>query len=244
MTRDGTYGQRLAEQHGGLVTALAAKLVKQLPPQLELDDLIAWGTQGLLEAAERFDPQRGVAFSTFAHYRIQGAMIDGLRRNAPLSRKMHQRVRLAEHANDYLAHAAAREEGTPPEARAARTTADTLGQLSQHVAALTTVFVTSLDSLPEAQQEIADPEAEEAFDRAELAVLRPHLSAALQTLEERERRLVELCYYGDHSLRAAGEALGLSRSWASRLHARAIHKLQRYFARRSRGLSPPATAPP
>jgi RNA polymerase sigma factor for flagellar operon FliA len=233
---------QLTERHLGLVKSIALKLHGQLPPQVELDDLIGYGTQGMLEAAQRFDPSRGVTFATFAYYRVRGAMFDGLRRSGQMRRRDYARARLAERADAYLENAAAREEGADPADRARRTTADTLSALSEHVAALTTIYVTSLDAL--ARPEVPDDQAVAPFEQLDAVGLNAHLSEALASLEERERRMVELCYYQNHSIREASEVLGVSKSWASRIHGRAIHKLQCFMAQRDQAIEPPRGPPP
>lgn len=65
------------EQCQGLVRSLAVRIHRKLPARIELDDLIAYGELGLLEAAQSFNPRRGCQFSTFAYYRIRGAIYDG-----------------------------------------------------------------------------------------------------------------------------------------------------------------------
>jgi RNA polymerase sigma factor for flagellar operon FliA len=62
----------------GLVRALAWKIHQKLPRHVELDDLVGYGCIGLAEAAKAYESQRGVKFSTFAHLRIRGAIMDGL----------------------------------------------------------------------------------------------------------------------------------------------------------------------
>src|ERR671920_1408110 len=90
----------LIEQHRSYARALAHKVMRTLPPAVELSDLVAYGELGLVEAAERFDPRRGVAFATFAHYRIKGAIHDGLREMGVYSRPQSARVRWLANAND------------------------------------------------------------------------------------------------------------------------------------------------
>ncbi len=70
---------QLIEQHLSLVQAIARKVKKSLTTSIGVDDLVGYGSKGLVEAAERFDARQGVAFSTFAYYRIRGAMYDGMR---------------------------------------------------------------------------------------------------------------------------------------------------------------------
>jgi RNA polymerase sigma factor for flagellar operon FliA len=71
--------QRLVDANVPFVRSIAAKIKEQLPREIEFDDLVAYGMQGLLEAAERYDGSHGTSFTTFAYYRVRGAMFDGLR---------------------------------------------------------------------------------------------------------------------------------------------------------------------
>src|SRR5690349_3618264 len=97
-------------------------MAREIGRAAELDDLRSMGQQGLLEAARRFDEGRGVSFRRFANYRVRGAMLDGIRRSAPLPRRAHARVRALEAA--LLVSEAAAEDATPgsipgtPDARA------------------------------------------------------------------------------------------------------------------------------
>jgi RNA polymerase sigma factor for flagellar operon FliA len=219
--------KRLAERHLPLVRSLAMKLKDQMPGHLALEDLLGYGSAGLMEAAERYDPSRDIAFSTFAHYRIRGAMVDGLREMGGLSRAVVRRNRAAALADEYLENARQREAGADPalraRARAGASTADTLRTLSEHVTGLTTIVMVSLDS--EFSPDSADLQADEELDRVNYTWLAPRVKQALDQLPERERRLMEDCYFGDLCIKEAGEKQGLSKSWASRLHARAIKRL-------------------
>ncbi len=66
----------LISSHQGLVKSIALKITESLPTQFELDDLIGYGQVGLAEAAQEFDPARGVRFATYAYYRVRGAIYD------------------------------------------------------------------------------------------------------------------------------------------------------------------------
>ena len=105
--REGRHGgdpPRLPEvlerfhSHLDLVDLVARQLARELGRSAELDDLRSMGHQGLLEAARRFDEGRGVTFRRFANYRVRGAMLDGVRKSAPLPRRAHARVRALEAA--------------------------------------------------------------------------------------------------------------------------------------------------
>src|SRR5438045_7517774 len=91
--------QRLVADNLPFVRAIAAKVKEQLPREIEFDDLVAYGTQGLIEAAERYDPAHGTAFTTFSYYRIRGAIYDGLRGMGWLPRGEYARLRFEERSN-------------------------------------------------------------------------------------------------------------------------------------------------
>ncbi len=223
MPADPLDRKRLAERHLPLVKSLAAKLISQLPSHLAVEDLVGYGSRGLMEAAERYDPARGVAFSTFAHYRIRGAMFDGLRSMGGLPRAVVRRHRAAALADDYLENAQQREAGADPVQRGRASTADTLRSLTEHVSGLTTICLVSLDA--EEAPDLVDEQADAALERVNYTWLAPRIKGALEKLPEKERRLVSDCYYGGMTIKEAGEKQGLSKSWACRVHARAVKKL-------------------
>jgi RNA polymerase sigma factor for flagellar operon FliA len=93
----------LMEQCQGLVRSLALKIHRQVPPQVELDDLIAYGQLGLAEAAVEYDHERGIQFSTYSYYRIRGAIFDGLSKMSWISRSRYNRLRKQQQAEQVLA---------------------------------------------------------------------------------------------------------------------------------------------
>ena len=222
---------KLVEQHLSLVQAVARKLKKQITARIDFDDLVGYGSKGLIEAAERFDPQHGVAFSTFAYYRIRGAMLDGLRTMGWYSRADYARYRAEERANEYLqnqsdregaAAAAQTKDGAPgaagPEA--------TLNSVAEILGGIAAVHITSI----EAAASVADerlPAPDASLDTGRLGV---RVRDAIKKLPDRERQLMDLYYFADKNLEEAGAVMGLSKSWACRLHARAVDLLRQELA--------------
>jgi RNA polymerase sigma factor for flagellar operon FliA len=233
--------QRLVDANVPFVRSIAAKIKEQLPREIEFDDLVAYGMQGLLEAAERFDGSHGTSFTTFAYYRVRGAMFDGLRGMGWLPRAEYARLRFEERAAAYLANLSDRDAGAAagdplPPARIedeVRAIADALGGVAA-------IFVTTMDARrEEAESGSATPVPQQQVERSE----RNHaIRRALDSLPEKERRLLELYYYEDRTLLEAGQALGLSKSWSSRLHARAITLLKQALERV--GVQPEQPQPP
>ena len=102
---------RLVSEHLSLVQAIAGKLKRTLGKSIDFDDLVGYGHKGLIEAADRFDSKQGVTFTTFAYYRMRGAMLDGLRTMGWYSRADYARYRAEERAQELLRNASDREAG-------------------------------------------------------------------------------------------------------------------------------------
>jgi RNA polymerase sigma factor for flagellar operon FliA len=189
-----------------------------------MDELVSFGREGLLEAARRFDATRGVPFPAYATFRVRGAIIDGVRSIAQLPRRAHERLRAVDAAARVSEGAAedvlgAAQRGSPQDAERA---------LDAHLAALATAMAVGLVSEAAAGEDgertplDARSSPEEALGRAELlAVVRE----AIDSLPREEAELVRRHYLEDERFDRVATDLGLSKSWASRLHTRAIQRL-------------------
>lgn len=208
----------------GLVRALAWKIHQQLPRSVELDDLVGYGCVGLAEAAQSFDPKRGLKFTTFAYHRIRGSILDGLGQMAWFSRQKfeareyqsspEEEGRLASGGNDAALDAAA---GEGPNNEWYREAALRLQQGNPAVA-----------------EEVADrsPTGDSIVAQRELD---ERLRQMIQTLPKIAAELLIATYYEGLSLKDAAHRMGRDKSWASRLHARALSQLAR--ALRAEGLA-------
>lgn len=229
--------ETLVEQYLPLVDAIAKKILRSLPSFVELDDLVAFGRLGLLEASRRFDPSRGVTFKTFGYYRIRGAIYDGIRKMAWFKKPTEtdqgaaSAVTFEAATNEILSESADRTPapGTKPALE------DDIQQTRDSVVRIATARMLSLDadSVGEIAGNAQTPEEMmEVEDTARL------LRECLEYLDEKERAVVEDYYFHHLTLEEAGAKLGLSKSWTSRVHARALKKLGEIA--RKRGLEAPS----
>ena len=214
---------RIVEENLDLVRSIAGKLKRSLGRTLDLDELVAYGAKGLVEAASRFDSRLGVAFSTFAYYRIRGAMLDGLRSMGWYSRGDLARYRAEERANEYLRNLAEREGAPDASPGKARDAAGTLAEIAEVLSGVATVHITSL----EAAASVTDERLPPPDQQLERLHLQARARGALEKLPEKERRLLQLHYFEDKNLEVASTEMGMSKSWASRLHARAVDRLRK-----------------
>jgi len=210
---------RLVKDHLPLVRTIAGAVRSStVGAGIPLDDLVAYGANGLLDAAERFDPARGIPFEVFCRYRVRGAIVDGIRRHHWLPRRTYKRLCAERVALD----------GAP-----ANDNGEQLSSFSSRPApgpVFTDLEPSMLESFNEDAaaswggrwngRRMFQPVVEED-DRLQIQA-----RAAVEKLPYKERRLIELCYFEGKNLAEAGEALGMQRSWACRLHARAIAALR------------------
>ena len=216
--------REILTKYGPYVRSLAATVRKQFNANLELDELIAYGQVGLLEAADRFDAKVGANFLTFAHYRIKGAIFDGLRKMGVLKGGDQRTPYGQERATAYLGNLSDREQGGGGRGG---TFDDDVRDVANAVTGLAVLFATSLEGLDGLR---CPDESLPADQRLELEQLKKRVRAAMEQLPEKERKLLEGYYFQGKTLEEAGAEIGQSKSWASRLHARAIEELKRILA--------------
>lgn len=215
----------LVEQYTGLVNSTSHDIVNQLKIPIEVDDLIGWGFQGLLEANERFDLRAEVSFSTYAYYRIRGAMFDGLRNAGWAVRGTAIQIRDSIAVNDFLDDRML--------AYALMPQADTLEESLERVESIVGECVTICllqHSELERVTRASEPEQEA---RVEQTDLHQALNRALHQLAEDEREVLTRYYVMEESMAQIASALDISTSWVSRLHASAIHRLHIILSRGS-----------
>ena len=215
----------IAKQYTPYVRSIAGKIWKTLSKDIEFDDLVSYGMLGLLEAADRFDPKYGANFMTFAYYRIRGAIYDGLRGMGWVSRSEYQKVRFEQQATAFLNNVHDRQMVPVGDSKRMGATEEEVNQLADVVGSLVTIYVTALDAMEGFQ--VKDETTPALDDSVEIQQSRELVQEALEKLPEQERKLLKLYYYKENSLEEVGKQLGLSKSWTSRLHARAIDKLSR-----------------
>jgi RNA polymerase sigma factor for flagellar operon FliA len=221
--------------HLDLVDLIARQIAREIGRSVELDDLRSMGQQGLLEAARRFDETRGVSFRRFANYRVRGAMLDGIRKSSPLPRRAHARIRALEAS--LLVSESAAEDALPGKLPASADSKAADQKLTGHLADMATAMAMGLLATP-AMGDEGEPAALDTAKSPEDAVaeaeLRQLVVEALEDLPEDERILVRRHYLEGERFDQVAASLGLSKSWGSRLHTRAIARLTKRLRSLSR----------
>ena len=220
---------RLVDGHLQVAERCAALLHKRVGKYIDRDELTALANAGLAEAAASYDPDRGAAFSTWAWYRIQGSMMDGVRKAANVPRSVWANLVALRAASEYLENLGDRDAGAAKRGAAPKTKSEALGAVKDALSAIRTMYVTSLETLVEEQDFDKPEEAPTGVERIHEGRVGRRLRKALRGLPDKERALVTKHYYEGKNLLEAGAELGISKSWASRLHAQAVEKLRAAF---------------
>lgn len=215
-----------------LVRLVAECVRRQLPPGVEVEPLIHSGVVGLLEALDRFNPERGVSFQAYAKHRIHGEIIQCLRSLDFVSRSARfwsrQIATARHHASAMLCREATAEEvagelGVP---------LDTYHRVRSKINECRPVRLDDNDpSVADAQvSECAEeysPLHEDPARLVEQRDLAKKLRKAVRRLPERERRVVELHHCEGLTLRKIGRQMGLTEGRICQIYNKARENLRR-----------------
>jgi len=184
---------------------------------IELEDLVAYGRRGLLDAASRFDTTNGAPFGAFARPRIHGAIIDGIRREGWFGRRAHHR-RTAGRIGDSAKSDRGRGVVLP--------SGPSILYASPGTGAGGEDWLAEIASTGEAGQTMRwNGRRMVQLPVEDEGALQALAAANLFLLPSGQRRLLELRYFHGKTLSQAASEMGFRRSWASRLHARALATL-------------------
>jgi RNA polymerase sigma factor FliA len=206
-----TTGDRgpLVLHYSPLVEYVAARLRGGLPPSVEMADLVSYGIFGLIDAIDKFEPDRGAKFETYAAFRIRGAILDELRSIDWVPRSVRTKMRDVERARGSLQMTLNR---TPTESEIAAELEITVVDLRKLSSEIAFASLVPLDDIRYADG------ADDALEAAERARA---VAAAIEGLREREREVINLYYYRGLKLIEIGQKLGVTEARVSQLHTRA-----------------------
>lgn len=220
--------ETVLQQYYPTVRRQALSLQVRLPAGVDIDDLIQAGLEGLLDAFGRFDPTAGAAFSTFAHQRIRGAMIDELRSRDWLPRSVRRSARDVEACMRKLEH----QLGRVPEEREIATALDMpLDEYQKLLLDTNNGLVLSYDEVVTEQTELSsDSNAHDSPAEALFSGERKELIAhAIANLPEKEKLVMALYYQEELNLKEIGAVLDVTESRVSQLHSQAIKRIRAHI---------------
>ena len=208
---------RLVLQYSPLVKYVAGRMRTRMPDSVDQDDLVSDGVFGLMDAIERFEPQRGLSFQTFAVPRIRGAIIDGMRSMDFVPRSVRDKIRVVQRAQVRLEERLGR---APEERELVQETGIPLQQL-RDLSRQTHSNHASLDDF-----DLADELSSAADHVVEQGDVNASLRRVIEELAERDQVIIALYYFEGLTLAEIGQVLGVTESRVSQVHRRATVTLR------------------
>lgn len=202
-----------------LVTEIAGKIHRRLPPGIDIESLISSGVIGLLEANERYDPTRGASFGAFARHRIFGEIMEYLRDMDWVSRSVRRKGRMREAAQKNIE--GEKQSAAEPEeiAEHMNITLDHYYKLKWQLA---TAKVVNMEDTEEADIPDFSTDPRLLIERKELV---EKLFSSIQQLPPQEREILESYYFDDMTLDQIGTMVGLTGGRMCQLIQSAITQL-------------------
>ncbi|HWD56506.1 MAG TPA: FliA/WhiG family RNA polymerase sigma factor [Acidimicrobiales bacterium] len=239
-TGERTVRNELIEYYSPFVRYIAGRVMAGLPRHFDEDDLTSYGIIGLIDAIERFEPDRNLRFETYAIPRIKGAIIDELRSIDWVPRSVRSKARAVEQAVTDLEATLRR---TPTESEVATELEMTSADFHAALRKISSAGMIALDEILRGGDradrstlgESLPDRASGPMDTFEAKESKQALTDALEGMPERERTVLTMYYYGGLTLTEIGTILGVTESRVCQIHTKALRHLRSKLADGSDG---------
>ncbi len=211
-----------------LVRYVVGRVKVSLPATISVEDIAGYGVEGLINAVERFSPQKNTRFETYALIRIRGAILDKIRAQDFLPRSVRKKIKDIKQAAEILKQELGRTPTTTEIANYLDMDPEKVNQVMSEDVTITSIYDKrgSSDDSMEIIDTVEDANKLNPQERMEEQSVKTDLQKALQRLPERERVLMVLYYQENMTMKEIGQTLGMSESRVCQLHAQGIMKLK------------------
>lgn len=229
---DADSREHLILNYSPLVKYVAGRVSASLPQTVDTADLISYGLFGLIDAIEKYEPDRGIKFETYAIARIKGAIIDELRSMDWVPRSIRSKARELETAYITLEHRLRRSPSDDEIAGEMGISNDEYRDLLSRLSYTSVVSFEELwigadrDERGDVLSTIPDRSAEDPVALFETEEIKDILAGAIEKLPEREKIVIALYYYEGLTLKEIGRVLGVTESRVSQLHTKAVLRMR------------------
>lgn len=218
----------LIVQYIYLIRYVVGRVKVTLPATISIEDIAGYGVEGLINAIERYSPQKNTRFETYALIRIRGAILDRIRAQDFLPRSVRKKIKDIKVAQEKLKQDLGRMPTTTEVANYLDMEPDKVNQLLAEDTTMTSLYDKrgNTDDSVEIIDTIQDENKLNPQEKAEEQNVKQELEKALKRLPERERIIMVLYYQENMTLKEIGETINMSESRVCQLHAQGIMKLK------------------
>ena len=210
----------LVRKYASLAGYLARRALAKAPPHQDREDILSYAQHGLLDAIEKFNPDQGVKFETYATRRITGAIIDGQRSQDPLSRSARKQVKDVAAASDAIWEATSQE---PSLEQIAEKTGMTLDEVRNTLLAQKSLNASLDDASAQFESSGVHSDAETSM---ELADLRSEVAHRLAKMQGRAKAFLLVHYCDERNMKDTAEELSIGASWCRNARSQLIDGLR------------------
>lgn len=219
--------EKIIIEYAGLVKVVAGRLSIYLGYNVEYDDLVGYGTFGLIDAIDKYDFEKGVKFETYASVRIRGAILDQIRKMDWIPRTLRQKQKRVDAAYRKIELETGRPATDEEIAKELEISLDELDEWQNQTKISNLI---SLDDYMEQGETKVDIASSEDYVQPEKVVeqqaLKQILVDALEFLTEKEKKVIVFYYYEELTLKEISNILEVTESRVSQLHTKALQKLR------------------
>lgn len=214
------------------VKIIAKKIYMKLPANYELDDLISCGMIGLIDAVEKYDPEQGVKFKTYAEYRVRGQILDELRALDWASRATRDKIKSVEKVSKELKNNLGRDATEVEICKAMNMDKSDFFKLMQRIQPVQTFSLipgdNSQNQVPGLQSALTDESPYvDPFESASKNSIRNHIRNKIDSLPENEGKVLSMYYFEEKTMREISETLEVTESRVSQLHQSSMARLRK-----------------
>ena len=211
-----------------LTKYVIGRIKLNLPPNFAIEDITSFGIEGLIDAIEKFSPDKGAHFETYAIMRIRGTIIDKIRSQDWLPRSTRKKIKDIKNIIEDLKQELGRTPTTTEIAEAAGIEPEKVNSILAEETSVGSLYDKKYagDEGIELIDTIEDTNSKNPLDKLEEKDVKNELQAALQKLPERERMVMVLYYHENMTLKEIGASIEVSESRVCQIHAQAIMKLR------------------
>ena len=216
-------------QYYPMVRRISYRMARRLPRYVDVEDLVNIGMLGLIDAVDRFEPGRAPSFAAYARIRVQGAIVDEMRKNDWVPRSVRDRADRLQATGQTLRQQLGRE---PTAAEIANHMGVSVERLQELYRTADVRVLVSMEDGGEDEGTIGETLSTEADPDSDITrrLLDEKVRDVLDTLPERERAIVEMYYYRDFTFKEIANVLGVTESRVSQLHSRMKRRLREPMA--------------
>jgi RNA polymerase sigma factor for flagellar operon FliA len=231
-TKDPKVREHFVNQYAPLVKYVAGKIAIGMPQNVDFDDLVGYGVFGLLDAIEKFDPNKDIKFKTYAVTRIRGAIYDELRSIDWVPRSVRQKAKELERVIGKLENRLGRSASDEEIANELGITVKELHTLILKISGASILslsdvwFVGDESDRVSVMETIESPKSLNPDVIVEREEIKNIIVKAISELPDKEKKVLILYYYEDLTLKEIGEVLQVTESRISQLHTKAIMRLR------------------